>query len=143
MSDSKIKAGQMTNQVKDTIKEYRHERQDMQLGLTETFQPIIKAQEEVKETIDEKQDQLIEQLDKNQKALASNLEDIAILQYVYDKPEKKKSKLPIDYKPTMMESDLDKWFDVDEIKKKPHRVSAITPKCCFGSCHQQQQNHRW
>ena len=71
MSDSKIKAGKMTNQVKDTIKEYRHEKQDMQLGLTETFQPVIKAQEEVKETIDEKQDQLIEQLDKNQKPLAS------------------------------------------------------------------------
>ena len=70
ISDSKIKAGQTTNKVKDTIKEYRHEKQDMQLGLTETLQPIIKAQEKVKETIDEKQDQLTEQLDKNQKALA-------------------------------------------------------------------------
>ena len=60
----------------------------MPIGLKEIFQPRIKAQEEKKKTIDEKQDQLIEQLDKNQKAIASDLEDIAMLQYTYEKPEK-------------------------------------------------------
>ena len=58
----------------------------MQIGLTETFKPIIKAQEEVKETIDNKQDKLIEQLQKNQQALTSGLEDIAMLTYLPDKP---------------------------------------------------------
>ena len=57
----------------------------MQIGLTETFKPIIKAQEEVKETIDNKQDKLIEQLQKNQQALTSGLEDIAMLTYLPDK----------------------------------------------------------
>ena len=67
ISDSKIKAGQMTNKVKD-----------MQLGFTETFQLIIKAQEEVIETIDDKQEKLIEQIQKSQRALTSGLEDIAM-----------------------------------------------------------------
>ena len=39
-----------------------------------------------------------------------------MLQYTYEKPEKT-SKLPIDYQPTMMQSNLDKGFDFDEIKK--------------------------
>ena len=99
ISDAKIKAGKMINQIQDEIKQYKHSKQNMQIGLKETFQPIIKAQEETKKTIDEKQDKLIEQLDKNQKALASNLEDIAMLQYTYEKPEKT-TKLPVDYKPS-------------------------------------------
>ena len=36
----------------------------MQLGLSETFKPIVKAQEETKRTIDEKQDKRTEQLKK-------------------------------------------------------------------------------
>ena len=43
---------------------------------SETFKPIIKAQEETKQTIDEKQDKLIEQLEKNQKALTSGLKTL-------------------------------------------------------------------
>ena len=117
ISNSKIKAGQLTNQVKDTIKEYRNEKQDMQLGLTETFQPIIKAQQEVKETIDDKQDKLIEQLQKNQQALTSGLEDIAMMTYLPDKQPKESAKMPIGYKPAMLKSNFDKGFSIDEIEK--------------------------
>ena len=106
--DAKIKAGKMINQIQDEIQQYKHSKQDIQFGLTESFKPIIKAQEETKKTIDEKQDQLIEQLHKNQKALTSNLKDIAMLQYTYEKPEKKKQqKLPVDYQATMMEYVID------------------------------------
>ena len=120
LSEAKIKAGTITKQVRDTLKEYKHDKQDLQQGLSETFKPIIKAQEETKQTIDEKQDKLIEQLEKNQKALTSGLEDIAMLTY---QPETKppEAKLPIGYKPLMMspdvESNLDAGFDVDEIQK--------------------------
>ena len=41
ISDAKRKAGKMINQIQDEIKQYKHEKQDMQIGLTETFQPII------------------------------------------------------------------------------------------------------
>ena len=80
LSEAKIKAG-ITKQVRDTLKEYKHDKQDLQQGLSETFKPIIKAQEETKQTIDEKQDKLIEQLEKNQKALTSDLEDNVMLTY--------------------------------------------------------------
>ena len=120
LSEAKIKAGTITKQVRDTLKEYKHDKQDLQQGLTETFKPIIKAQEETKQTIDEKQDKLIEQLEKNQKALTSGLEDIAMLTY-QPETQSPEAKLPIGYKPLMMspdvESNLDAGFDIDEVQK--------------------------
>ena len=44
ISDAKIKAGKMVNQIQGEIKQYKHSKQDMQIGLTESFKPIIKAQ---------------------------------------------------------------------------------------------------
>jgi len=121
ISESKIKAGVLTNQVRNAIKEYQHERQDMQEDLSETFKPIVKAQEEVKQTIDEKQDKMLEQLQKNQKALTSGFEDLLMLQHLPDAKPQEATKLPFDYKPTMMEpqykSDLDTGFSKDEIQK--------------------------
>ena len=124
LSEAKIKAGTITKQVRDTLKEYKHDKQDLQQGLSETFKPIIKAQEETKQTIDEKQDKLNEQLEKNQKALTSGLEDIAMLTYQPEtkpQPQSPEAKLPIGYKPLMMspdvESNLDAGFDIDEIQK--------------------------
>ena len=73
ISEAKIKAGILTKEVRDTLKEYKHNKQDLQQGLSETFKPIIKAQDETKQAIDDKQDKLIEQLDKNQKAITSAL----------------------------------------------------------------------
>ena len=64
LSKSKIQAGDMTKKVRDILKEYDREKQDLQLGLEETFKPIAEAQEETKRTIDEKQDKMIEQLQK-------------------------------------------------------------------------------
>lgn len=114
ISDSKIQAGVMTTQVRDAIKEYQHEKRDVQNDLSETFQPIIKAQENTKQTIDEKQEKMLEQLQKNQKALTTgNLPENLQLQ--------EPTKLPIDYKPDMMEkkykSDMDKGFNATEIQK--------------------------
>ena len=122
--EAKIKAGTITKQVRDTLKEYKHDKQDLQQGLSETFKPIIKAQEETKQTIDEKQDKLIEQLEKNQKALTSGLEDIAMLTYQPEtkpQPQLPESKLSIGFQPAMMspdvESNLDAGFDDDEFQK--------------------------
>ena len=43
LSEAKIKAGTITKQVRDTLKEYKHDKQDLQQGLSETFKPIIKC----------------------------------------------------------------------------------------------------
>ena len=94
----------------------------MQLDLSETFKPIVKAQEETKQTIDEKQDKILNKLQKTQKAITSGLENMIMLQHLPDTQPQETTKLPIDYKPAMMmepqfKSDLDAGFDIDEIQK--------------------------
>ena len=120
ISEAKIKAGKQVNNVRNTLKELKHGRQDIQEKLSEMYKPIVKAQEDVKQKIDEKQDKMLEQLQKNQKALTSGLEDLLILQQLPDE-QPQTTKLPIDYKPAMTEpkikSDIDTGFDKDEIQK--------------------------
>ena len=80
LSNAKIEAGNITKQVRNSLKEYKHEQQNVQEQLIETYKPIIKAQEDIKQKIDDKQDKMIEQLEKNQKALSSGLQDILMVQ---------------------------------------------------------------
>ena len=121
ISEAKIKAGKQVSNVRNTLKELEHGRQDIQEELSEVYKPIVKAQEDVKQKIDEKQDKMLEQLQKNQKALTSGLEDLTMLQQLPDVPQLQTTKLPFDYKPAMMEpkfkSDIDTGFSVDEVKK--------------------------
>ena len=122
ISEAKIKAGILTKEVRDTLKEYKHNKQDLQQGLSETFKPIIKAQEETKQTIDAKQDKLIKQLQENQKAITSGLENIEMsaIQPPQPKQPQQATKMQIGYKPEMMtsgfKSNLDEGFTSDEIK---------------------------
>ena len=64
---------------------------------------------------------MIEQLQKNQKAITSGLEDLAMLQQLSE-TSTQTSKLPVDYKPAMMEkspifrSNFDSGFNPDELK---------------------------
>ena len=121
ISEAKINAGKQVNNVRNTLKEFKHGMQDVQEELSEVYKPIVKAQEDVKQTIDEKQDKVLEQLEKNQKALTSGLEDLLMFQQLPDEQPQETTKLPIGYEPAMMKtqikSDFDKGFDIDEIKK--------------------------
>ena len=117
---SQNQSRKQVSNVRNTLKELKHGRQDIQEELSEMYKPIVKAQEDVKQKIDEKQDKMLEQLQKNQKALTSGLEDLLILQQLPDE-QPQTTKLPIDYKPAMTEpkikSDIDTGFDKDEIQK--------------------------
>ena len=121
ISEAKIKAGKQVSNVRNTLKELEHGRQDVQEELSEVYKPIVKAQEDVKQKIDEKQDKMLEQLQKNQKALTSGLEDLLMLQQLPDVQPQETDPIPIDYKPAMMEpefkSNIDTGFDKDEIQK--------------------------
>ena len=121
ISEARIKAGKQVSNVRNTLKEFKHGLQDVQEELSEVYKPIVKAQEEVKEAIDEKQDKLLGQLQKNQKALTSGLENLIMFQQLPDEQPQEATKLPIGYKPAMMKpefkSDVDKGFDKDEIQK--------------------------
>ena len=48
LSDSKVKAGNITKQVRNAIKEYKGAKQDIHEGLSETFKPIVDVQKETK-----------------------------------------------------------------------------------------------
>ena len=79
-------------------------------------EPLIEQQKKT----DEKQDKVIEQLQKNQRALTSGIEDLALLQQLPETPTQS-SKLPVDYSPAMMEttkhqSNLDVGFTPDELQ---------------------------
>ena len=99
------------NQVKDKEKVYDEVLSDHFKTLRD---PIIEQQKASQKSLDEKQDKIIEQLQKNQSAL----EDIVMLQELPEPAEKTEeaSKLPIDYKPSMMKSNMDEGSIHDEGK---------------------------
>ena len=117
ISNEKIKAGTATMQVRNTLKEYQHGTQDVQEELSEVYKPIVKAQEAVKQKIDEKQDKMLEQLQNNQKALTSGLEELIMVQQSPDVQQQETAPLPIGYKPEMFKADIDSGFNPDEIQK--------------------------
>ena len=119
ISNSKIEAGRTIRAVRNDLKEYNEAKEDAREGLSEIYKPII----DVQQSIDEKQDKVIEQLQKNQKAITSGLEDIILYQQLPETSRQDPTKLPIDYKPVMMsespptyKSNLDKGFNRDEIE---------------------------
>ena len=65
LSNSKIEAERKIRAVRNDLKEYKEAKQDAQEGLSEIYKPII----DVQKSIDEKQDELIDQLQRNQQAL--------------------------------------------------------------------------
>ena len=117
ISEAKIHAGNVINEVRKTLKEYKHGTQDVQEELSEMYKPIVKAQEDVKQTIDEKQDKILEQLEKNQKALTSELGDLLMVQQSPDVQQQETASLPIGYKPEMFKADIDSGFNTVEIQK--------------------------
>ena len=73
---SKIEADTLTQQVRDVIKITKWQKQDMREGFKETFKPLIKSQDSIKKSIDERQNATIAQLKKNQLTLTSGVEKI-------------------------------------------------------------------
>ena len=67
ISQSKINAGKQVRNVRNTLKEFKHGLQDVQEELSEVYKPIVKAREDVKQKIDEKQDKMLEHYRKTKK----------------------------------------------------------------------------
>ena len=72
--ESKIEAEAVTKNVRSKKKSYIHEKQNLREGFKETFKPLIKSQDKVKESIDKEQNELIKQLQENQLALTEGLD---------------------------------------------------------------------
>ena len=71
---NKIKAGELTREVRSQIKSYIDEKQNLREGFKETFKPLIETQEAVKTSIDKQQNAMIKQLQENQLALTEGLD---------------------------------------------------------------------
>ena len=63
---SGIEAGNKVKAVREVIKAYKTQKQDMYDDTKEILKPSIEVQKKVKETIDEKQDEVIKQLKDDQ-----------------------------------------------------------------------------
>ena len=63
--NSKIEVGKKVNEVREVVKNYNEEKQDMYDYTEKLFKPSIKAQKNIKKAIDDKQDELINQIQIN------------------------------------------------------------------------------
>ena len=64
---SGIEGGNKVKAVREVIQTYTERKQDMYDDTAEMFKPSIDAQKSIKKSIDEKQDEVINQLQENQK----------------------------------------------------------------------------
>ena len=76
LSASKIEAGRKTRAVRNELKQYKEAKQDAYEGVSESLQPLLDVEKSVKESIDKKQDELIEQLQRNQQALTQGFDKV-------------------------------------------------------------------
>ena len=74
IESTKIEAEAVTKNVRSKIKSYIHEKQNVREGFKETFKPLIKSQDKIKESIDNQQNAMIKQLQENQLALSEGLD---------------------------------------------------------------------
>ena len=69
--EERLKVDRLMREVGKELQEYDDQRQDLRIERAEIFQPITTHVKEVKKTIDERQDTLLEKLTENQNALAT------------------------------------------------------------------------
>ena len=74
--NNKIEAGNKVKEVRKAIKTYKTQKQDMYDDTAEILKPSIKVQEEVKKTIDEKQNMLIEKLQENKETVDKKQDEV-------------------------------------------------------------------
>ena len=68
--EESLKADRAMKEVGKVLQEYDDQRQDLRIERAEIFQPITTHVEEVKKSIDDRQDEVLEKLTDNQNALA-------------------------------------------------------------------------
>ena len=75
--EKRLEADRLMRGVAEEIQKFDDQRQDLRIERAEIFQPITTHVKEVKKTIDERQDKLLEQLTENQNALATAVVNFA------------------------------------------------------------------
>ena len=75
--EERLRADRVMREVGKELQEYDDQRQDLRIKRAEIFQPITTHVEEVKKSIDDRQDTLLEKLTENQNALATAIVNFA------------------------------------------------------------------
>ena len=73
---SGIEAGNKVKEVREVIKTYKTQKQDMYDDTAEILKPSIEVQKNVKKTIDEKQNKLIEKLQENKETVDKKQDEV-------------------------------------------------------------------
>ena len=110
LSNSKIEAGRTIRAVRNDLKEYKEAKQDAYEGLSETYKPIIDVQKSIQKRNDERQDELIDQLQRNQQALTQVI-DSNQKAIIFD-TELPKAIEGTETEPTIL--DIDNFFNRDD-----------------------------
>ena len=101
-----LKVDRLMREVGKKLQEYDDQRQDLRIERAEIFQPITTHVKEVKKTIDERQDKLLEKLTENQNALATAVVNFAPT-----------PTLPSPPSPPKYRADIDKNFNPEEMQR--------------------------
>ena len=123
--EEELKVDRLVREVGKKLQEYDDQRQDLRIERAEVFQPITTHVKEVKETIDSKQDKLLEKITENQNALATAIVNFAPTPTT-------SAPLPVlgaegftppkftqieDWSPVKYNADIDKNFTSEEMKR--------------------------
>ena len=118
--EKRLEANRLMRGVGKELQKFDDQRQDLRIERAEIFQPITTHVDEVKKTIDEKQDKLLEQLTENQNALATAVINFAptpapSLPSPFTPPQF--TKTLGQPSPLLYNADIDKNFSAEEIQR--------------------------
>ena len=114
--EKEMRVNLLKEKVVKSLKDYSDEREDMRFEKQEIFHSIVSGVKEVKETIDEKQDRLIEKLTENQKAITSGLENLIDERGALATPSVG-YQLTSQMTPSSLQADIDKNFSLYEVQR--------------------------
>ena len=150
--NNKIEAGNKVKEVRKAIKTYKTQKQDMYDDTAEILKPSIEVQKEVKKTIDEKQNKLIEKLQENKETVDKKqdevieqlrenqveliksvdvLSDIMSKQGSVSGAQRWVDDLPSDFDPLDVIGEEDEDEDEVEPKEEPKEKPKVEPKSLF------------
>ena len=121
--EEELKVDRLVREVGKKLQEYDDQRQDLRIERAEVFQPITTHVKEVKETIDSKQDKLLEKITENQNALATAIVNFAPTPTtsaplpVLGAEGFASPKFTETISPTQYKADIDKNFTTEEMKR--------------------------
>ena len=114
--EESLEVDRLMREVGKKLQEYDDQRQDLRIEREEIFQPITTHVKEVKKTIDERQDKLLEKLTENQNALATAVVNFAptpTLPSPFTPPKFTQTLAS----PPQYKADIDKNFSPEEIQR--------------------------